>query len=216
MTSVLAWRCGSRVSLSLSLAVFVVGLPVMLSARTRSGGSPTSTAATRRSCSAGRCRGAIATMAATPSSRACRRPLRDPQTWRDLEWLVLHSIVGFAFGCAALSLIGQLVGLATLPLWFWALPDGVDWWGVSGLWEIDTLWEALIVTPLAIPLAALTVVLLRVMARGEAGLASALLGEPGEPAPAAASRALRRAGARPGRACRCTSRSRRSPGSRAR
>ena len=73
--------------------------------------------------------------------------LRDPQTWKDLQWLVVHSVVGLAFGCAAISLVAQVVGLATLPLWFWALPGGLDWWGLSGVWQVDTLWESLLVAP---------------------------------------------------------------------
>jgi signal transduction histidine kinase len=199
-TSVLAMALWiAAVSLSLSLAVFVIGLPVMLFSanafRWLADLDRRNAALVLGRPLQGRYRdhGGDAFLARLSAT------LRDPQTWRDLEWLVVHSIVGFAFGCAALSLIGQLVGLATLPLWFWALPDGVDWWGVSGLWEIDTLWEVLIVTPLAIPLAAITVVLLRVMARGEAGLASALLGEPGEPAPADASRSLAAPARDPGR-----------------
>ena len=175
----------AAVTLSLSLAVFVIGLPVMLLSATafraladldRRNAALVLGAPLR-----GRYRdhggdAFLARLAAT---------LKDPQTWKDLQWLVVHSVVGLAFGCAAISLVAQLAGLATLPLWFWAPPGGLDWWGLSGVWQVDTLWESLLVAPLAIPLGAITVVLLRVMARGEAGLAAALLGEPREPVVAA-------------------------------
>jgi signal transduction histidine kinase len=176
----------TAVTLSLSLAVFVVGLPVML----------VSARAFRLLAEVDR-RNAALVLGAPLRGRyrdhggdaflaRLSATLKDPQTWKDLQWLVVHSVVGLAFGCAAISLVAQLAGLATLPLWFWAPPGGLDWWGLSGVWQVDTLWEALLVAPFAIPLAVITVVLLRVMARGEAGLASALLGEPGEPVAAAA------------------------------
>ena len=88
--------------------------------------------------------------------------------------------------------------------------------GVSGLWQVDTLREALLVAPLALPLAAVTVGLLRVMALGEAGLAAALLGGPREPAPRAATPLAAAPARDPAARCRCTPRSRRSPGSSAR
>ena len=167
----------AAVTLSLSLAVFVVGLPVMLA----------SAAAFRALADLDRRNAAL--MLGAPLRGRYRdhggdaflarlsATLRDPQTWRDLQWLVVHSVVGLAFGCAAISLVAQLAGVATLPLWFWALPSGgFDLWGLSGLWQVDTLWESMLVAPLAIPLAAITIVLLRLMARGEAGLATALLG----------------------------------------
>ncbi len=33
------------------------------------------------------------------------RTLADPQVWRDFAWLITHSVVGFAFGVAAVSLV---------------------------------------------------------------------------------------------------------------
>ena len=168
----------AAISVSLSLAVFVIGLPVMLLSatafRTLADLDRRNAALVLGAPLRGRYRdhGGDAFLARLSAT------LRDPQTWRDLQWLVVHSVVGLAFGCAAISLGAQLAALATLPLWFWALHD--DWWGTSSVWEIDTVWESLLVAPLAIPLAAITIVLLRVMARGEAGLAAALLSEPGE------------------------------------
>src|ERR1700761_8262226 len=53
-----------------------------------------------------------------------RAIVADPQTWRDLTWLTVHSIVGFAFGVLAVTLAASVIGIAALPLWYWALPDG--------------------------------------------------------------------------------------------
>ncbi len=62
--------------------------------------------------------------------------LRDPQVWRDLAWLITHSVVGFAFGVIALvARRRRRSASATLPLWYWAIPDGVEF----GLWNVDSL-----------------------------------------------------------------------------
>jgi signal transduction histidine kinase len=106
--------------------------------------------------------------------------LGDPQTRRDAVWMVLHSIVGLALGSIAVSGVAQVLGMATLPLWFWALPEGNELWG--GWWTIDTVWKALVVALLAIPLAFVMMGLLRVMAVAELRLATGLLG----PAPGVA------------------------------
>ena len=74
--------------------------------------------------------------------------LRDPQVWRDLAWLITHSVVGFAFGVLAVTLVATVAGLATLPLWYWSLPEGIEF----GLWDADTLPWAIITAFLAVPL----------------------------------------------------------------
>ncbi len=99
--------------------------------------------------------------------------LGDPQTWRDLVWLVVHSVLGFAFGCIGLGLVLLTAGLATLPAWAWSLPDGQP---DFGLWQADELWVALASTGLAIPCAVLTVLTLRGLAIAESRLAESLLG----------------------------------------
>jgi hypothetical protein len=171
-TSVVAmavWIAG--VSATLSLAVFIVGLPVFL----------LSTIAFRWTAELDRRNAAL--VLGRPL-RARYRPqagglisrlsvtVRDLQTWKDLAWLVLHSVLGFTFGVAAVTFVATVAGLAVLPVWYWSIPDGVE----LGLWDVDTLLEAFVTAPLAIPLALLTALLVRGMAAGHARLASALLG----------------------------------------
>jgi signal transduction histidine kinase len=164
------WVVG--VSLSLSLIVFVVGLPV-------AAGSAIAVRWT-------------AELDRRNAAWLLRRPVRaryrelghglrgllsstlgDPQTWRDLVWLVLHSVLGFVFGCLALGAVLLVAGFATLPAWFWSLPRG----GADlGVWHVDSVLEAFAAAPLAIPIAVLTVGLLRVMAWAESALAEGLLG----------------------------------------
>jgi Putative sensor len=101
-----------------------------------------------------------------------RRTALDPQTWRDLAWLVVHSVVGFGFGVAAVTLVASTLATALLPAWSWAIPDGLDW----GIWTIDTVWEAVLAAWLAIPLGLATAGVLRVMTWAESSLARAWLG----------------------------------------
>jgi hypothetical protein len=160
------------VSLSLSFALLIVGLPVVLG----SAFVMRWTAELDRRNAAlvfGRpVRGRYRPHGAASITGRLVRTLRDPQVWRDLGWLIVHSIVGFAFGVLALSLIASVLGLATLPAWYWALPDGQEF----GLWNADTLTEAVLSSFLAVPLAFVTVWLLRGMAKFHASLAVEFLG----------------------------------------
>lgn len=106
---------------------------------------------------------------------------RDAQTWKDLAWLVVHSVLGFTFAVIAVSAVASVVAFLTMPLWYWSIPDGVDW----GLWNIDNLPLALLATVLSVPLAGLTVLINRWMARAELWLAEALLDGDGGAASAA-------------------------------
>jgi len=164
------WVAG--VTVSLTLAVFVVGLPAILA-----------TAIVFRytaeldrlsaSLFLGRpVRGRYRDHAAATLLGRLRATMTDPQTWRDFAWLTAHSVVGFAFGTVVLTLVGSVVGLLSLPLRYWALPDGVQF----GLWTADTLPLALASAVLALPLIPVTLLALRVMARTEARIAAALLG----------------------------------------
>jgi len=99
--------------------------------------------------------------------------LRDPQVWRDLAWLITHSVVGFAFGLIAVVLVGNVIGLATLPIYYWAIPDG----GMEfGLWQAGSFPIAFASAFLAIPLAWITVWVIRGMAKLHASLAVEFLG----------------------------------------
>jgi Putative sensor len=173
LTSVVAfvvWVTG--VSLSLSLSLFVVGLPVML----------VSAWAFRWTADLDRRNAALATGHALrgtyrdhsgePLLRRIIGTLSDPRTWRDLAWLVAHSVLGFAFGTVALALVASALALAVLPAWYWSIPDGVQF----GLWTVDSFRESVASAALAIPAALVTVPLLRVMTRAHAGLARLLLG----------------------------------------
>jgi len=100
------------------------------------------------------------------------KTLGDPQVWRDFAWLITHSILGFAFGVIAVSLVLSTLSVAVLPAWYWAVPGGYD----LGIINVDTLLEAVGTSFLAIPLAFITVWTLRGMAKFHASLAVEFLG----------------------------------------
>ena len=117
-------------------------------------------------------------------------------------------MLGFVFGCVALGGWLLAAGFATLPAWNWTLPqDGAD----LGAWHVDGTLEAFAAMPLAIPIALLTIGLVRIMAAAEAGLAEGLLGSDDADMPTAAHAVRRRrprgAATTPTWGCRCTSRS---------
>ena len=161
----------TAVTLTLTLAVFIVGIPVFIGA------------ALAFRWAAGLDRRAAAIVdrrrlhARYRDHRGERLLVRlrttagDPRTWKDLAWLVTHSIVGFVFGTVAVTLIATVAGLAVLPAWYWALPEGAEF----GLWTADSLGLACASALLALPLAAVTVGLVWSMARAEHAIAQALL-----------------------------------------
>ena len=174
LTSIVAFTVWvTAVTLSLSLAVFIVGLPVMLASAVV---FRWTAELDRRNASfllGRRVRGRYQDHRADTLLGRLRATFADRQTWRDFGWLSVHSIVGFTFGTIALTLVASVIGLATLPIWYWAIPDGGP---DFGLWHAHSLPLALASAFLAIPLAGVTMVALRWMAWSEAFIAASLLG----------------------------------------
>ena len=152
VTSVIAFGVWvAALTLSLTLAILIVGVPVIIG----SAYVMRWTAELARQNAAlvfGRpVRGHYRSHGGHSLGARVLNTVRDPQVWRDLAWLITHSIVGFAFGVAAITLVATAVGTAALPL-------------------------ALASALLAIPLAFVTVWVLRGMAKVHASLAVELLG----------------------------------------
>jgi hypothetical protein len=173
LTSIVAfavWVCA--VTLSLTFALLIVGIPIVIG----SAFVMRWTAELDRRNAAlvfGRpVRGAYRSRRGRSLGGRVVAVLRDPQVWRDLAWLITHSILGFAFGVVAVSLIVSVFSIAALPVYYWALPHGQEF----GLWQADTLPKAFASAFLAIPLAFVTVWMLRGMAKFHASLAVEFLG----------------------------------------
>ena len=173
LTSVIAFGVWvAALTLSLTFAILIVGIPVIIG----SAYALRWTAELDRQNAAlvfGRpVRGHYRSHGGHSLGARVLNTVRDPQVWRDLAWLITHSVVGFGFGVVAFSLVAGVAGLAALPLWYWSVPDGIQF----GLWNTHTLPVAIATALLAIPLAWVTVWLMRGMAKLHASLAVELLG----------------------------------------
>lgn len=129
-----------------------------------------------------------------PWMQRLRAFLTDSAVWRDLIYLFLLFPIGLAEFVIAVTGVATTGLFLTLPIYFWALPDGVRiverHGGDVNLWVlpgggvrisesygvIDTLPEALIAAAIALPALLLVLYLIRLMATGHALLAQALLG----------------------------------------
>jgi hypothetical protein len=173
LTSVLAFCVWvAALTVSLTLAIFIVGIPVIIG----SAYALRWTAELDRQNAAlvfGRpVRGHYRSHRGHSLVARVINTVRDPQVWRDLAWLITHSVVGFAFGIVALSFVATVAGLAALPFYYWSIPDGIQF----GLWNVHSLPVAILTAWLAVPAAWITVWLLRGMAKLHASLAVELLG----------------------------------------
>ena len=111
----------------------------------------------------------------------------DPQTWKDMAWLAVTSIAGFTLGLAALTAAGIVLAYLSMPIWYWAIADPLDLYGLTnlGVVTIDTLGEALAMTAIGLALTPLVLLLARGCASAHAALAARILSpspgaEPGE------------------------------------
>jgi signal transduction histidine kinase len=107
-----------------------------------------------------------------------RARLGDPATWKDLTFLLLQfpfGLVSFIVTCVVLGV--GLQGL-TLPLWYWAIPDGVD----LGVFHVDALWQALALVPVGALVLLLGIPALGTLGRLYVGYAGVLLGSNTDPA----------------------------------
>ena len=101
----------------------------------------------------------------------------DPQTWKDLGWLGLISIVGFTLGVAAITAAVVVLAYVSLPIWYWAISDPGAQYGLTnlGLLIVDTLGEALAVSAIGLALAPLALLLARGCATALAAFAARIL-----------------------------------------
>lgn len=72
--------------------------------------------------------------------------LGDPQTWKDLVYLIAQFPLGILWFTIAVTLVGVSVGLTAAPLYYWTSQDGID----LGVVRIDTLPEALVAVPIGL------------------------------------------------------------------
>ncbi len=69
--------------------------------------------------------------------------LGDPQTWKDLVYLVAQFPLGLLWFVISVTLVSLALGLVAAPLYYWAIPGGIQ----VGILTIDTLPLALVAVP---------------------------------------------------------------------
>ncbi len=109
---------------------------------------------------------------------ALRAVSMDPQTWRDLAWLALASIAGFALSIVVITTSLAVLAWVSLPAWYWAVTDPRAHYGLTNLEMVvvDTPGEAVAVSGVGLALIPLALLLARSAAAMHAGLAARVLG----------------------------------------
>jgi signal transduction histidine kinase len=157
-------------TVTLCLAVFIVGLPVALC----------TFAVFRWTARLERRRAGWALRRRLPEAyrpregRLLRRlsaVLTDPQSWKDVTWLSFAGTFGFAASTIAISVWVWVLGAITLPAWFWVLPPEAD----TGLIDAESLGMAFVSTAAGLAAVPVAYVLVRWMTEGELLLARLLL-----------------------------------------
>jgi signal transduction histidine kinase len=123
----------------------------------------------------------IAAVYRRPQDRGVLELLRcvttDPQTWKDLGWLVLHSVLGFALALGALVATGVVLADILMPLWWWAIPNPGEQYGMTnlGIYTVESTGTAFITTGIGLLLAPLVLLLNRGVTLLHSGLAARIL-----------------------------------------
>ncbi|HEX2438132.1 MAG TPA: sensor domain-containing protein [Methylomirabilota bacterium] len=107
-----------------------------------------------------------------------RARLADPATWKDLTFLLLQFPFGLVSFLLAVCILSIGIHLVALPLWYWAVPGGVD----DGIVTVDQLWEALALVPLGVAILLLGIPALSALGRLYVSYAEVLLGSNVDPA----------------------------------
>lgn len=171
-----AWVAG--VSITASLLVLVVGVPVWLACVTV---FRFTTGLDRRAAGWHR-RTRIPAMYREPTGQGllarARTVTADPQTWRDLGWMVLNSTVGVALATAAITATGLVIGYILTPAYYWALNDPSHQYATLnfGIYTVHSIGWAFVTTGLGLVLLPVALWLNHAAATGHARLAAMVLG----------------------------------------
>ena len=101
----------------------------------------------------------------------------DPQTWRDLRWLVLNSTVGVMLASAAITVTGLAIEYILTPAYYWALSHPSHQYVTLnlGVYTVRSVGWAFLTTGLGLALLPFALWLNHVAADGHARLAARIL-----------------------------------------
>ena len=112
--------------------------------------------------------------------RKFRSHLSNPVTWTSMFYLLVKFPVGTFTFSATVALLASSIGLILAPM-FYQIADRVEftWWdgALFGLWTIDSMGEAWLVTIAGVALLFVSLHLINGMAKLSGQLAQAMLGK---------------------------------------
>jgi len=101
----------------------------------------------------------------------------DPQTWKDLGWLVLNSVLGFVAAVIGLTAVVLVLAYIFTPAWWWAVPNSEEQYGTlnMGIYTVESTGLAFVNTAVGLVLAPLVLLLNRGLVAGHSALAAKIL-----------------------------------------
>jgi hypothetical protein len=102
--------------------------------------------------------------------------VRDPASWRDALWLLLHSVVACVTSALSVTLFVSSVFYLIYPFLFWVTPPSVFRTPFGGWYELHSVADATVMMPLALVAFGLWWVLQMPLSRLELTLNRSLLG----------------------------------------
>ncbi|WP_053206169.1 sensor histidine kinase [Jiangella muralis] len=105
-------------------------------------------------------------------SVSTRTLVADPATWRDVAWVLFHGLTGLVVGVGAVLLPLSVVNAAVVPIYWSAMPADDP---VQSPYPVTSWAGALGMLPLGLGWLVLTLVLVPLLARWQAGVAGQLL-----------------------------------------
>ena len=103
--------------------------------------------------------------------RRLKAHLTNRLTWTGMFYLLLRFPLGIGTFTMAVTLISVTIALVGAPFYYW-VGDGID----MGIWQVDKLWEALIVTLVGIPVLFISLYIMNATAFRSGRLARLMLG----------------------------------------
>jgi hypothetical protein len=101
---------------------------------------------------------------------------RDPASWRDAAWCLMHAVLGYVTSTLSFSLFAGGVFYLVYPFLYWVTPDEVFRQPFGDQWTLHSVGEATAVMPAALVCFALWFALVIPLARAEVSLTRSLLG----------------------------------------
>ena len=168
----------TAISLGVGLAVTLIGIPILIGSVYAWGGMAEGERRIIGSLTGTTIPNPYRPVGAGGRWARLRQRLADPATWKDLTFLLLQ----FPFGLVSFVVTAVVLGVGlqalTLPLWYWAIPDGVD----VGVFHVHQLWEALALVPVGAAVLLLGIPALSALGRLYVSYAEVLLGSNPDPA----------------------------------